>query len=371
MLSLEFLLNDRENNISKDEDRPWPSTAQGPPPLTPRLSGGGVRHGTPVVPGVAVGPVIRPQPRVDTSHLADLPVQDAETEAARYAAAVEVVAGRLAARAELASGVAAEVLVAQVGLVSDRGLSKAARKQITAGKGAEVAVCMAVDSFAAMFEQVGGLMAERVTDLRDLGGRLVAELQGLPEPGIAVPDLPSILLADDLAPADTAQLDPAKFVALAMSLGGPTSHTAIIARQLAIPCVVAADVDDIAVGTVILVDGSTGEIVIEPDREVAAEQVAADRRTRLDAESWTGPGSDLRRHPGLGLCERPGRRHRAQGGRRAERGRRTVPQRARVPRPGRRAHRRGAGGDLRRGARGVSASGRSSSAPWTPGRTSR
>ncbi len=252
--------------------------------------GGGVRHGTPVVPGVAVGPVIRPQPRVDTSHLADLPVQDAETEAARYAAAVEVVAGRLAARAELASGVAAEVLVAQVGLVSDRGLSKAARKQITAGNGAEVAVCLAVDSFAAMFEQVGGLMAERVTDLRDLGGRLVAELQGLPEPGIAVPDHPSILLADDLAPADTAQLDPAKFVALAMSLGGPTSHTAIIARQLAIPCVVAADVDDIAVGTVVLVDGSTGEIVIEPDREVAAERVAADRRTRLDAESWNGPG---------------------------------------------------------------------------------
>jgi phosphoenolpyruvate-protein phosphotransferase (PTS system enzyme I) len=249
-----------------------------------------VRRGTPVVPGVAIGPVIRPQPRVDISHLAELPVRDAETEAQRYADAVDTVASRLAGRAESASGVAAEVLVAQVGLVSDRGLRKAALKQINAGLSAEVAVCAAVDSFAAMFEQVGGLMAERVTDLRDLGSRLVAELQGLPEPGIAVPDVPSVLLSDDLAPADTAALDPTKFVALAMSLGGPTSHTAIIARQLAIPCVVAADVDDIEVGTFVLVDGSTGEIVLEPDREWAAALVAADRRTRADAEAWSGPG---------------------------------------------------------------------------------
>jgi len=147
------------------------------------------------VPGVAVGPVIRPQPRIDLSLVASLPVQDPDTEAERYAAAVAVVAGRLSARAESASGVAAEVLVAQVGLVSDRGLRKAVSKQITAGAGAEAAVCAAVDSFAAMFEQVGGLMAERVTDLRDLGSRVVAELQGLPEPGIAVPDVPSVLLS--------------------------------------------------------------------------------------------------------------------------------------------------------------------------------
>ena len=52
----------------------------------------------------------------------------------------------------------------------------------------------------------------------------------------------------------------------------------------------AADVDDIEVGTVVLVDGSTGEILIEPDREMAAERVAADRRTRADAQAWSGPG---------------------------------------------------------------------------------
>lgn len=251
---------------------------------------GSVRHGTPVVPGVALGPVLRPQPRIDVSAFSEIPGRAADEEEQRYADAVGVVAGRLGARAEAASGVASEVLVAQVGLVSDRGLRKAVLKQIAAGRSAEAAVCTAVDSFAAMFEQVGGLMAERVTDLRDLGGRLVAELQGLPEPGIAVPDIPSVLMSDDLAPADTAALDPSRFIALVMSLGGPTSHTAIIARQLAIPCIVAADVDDIEAGTTVLVDGSTGEVTLDPDPELAARLVEADRRTRQDIEAWRGPG---------------------------------------------------------------------------------
>ena len=92
-----------------------------------------------------------------------------------------------------------------------------------------------------MFTQLGGLMAERVTDLRDIRDRVIAELKGLPEPGVPVPAAPSILCAEDLAPADTAGLDPALVVALATTLGGPTSHTAIIARQLGIPCVVAVE----------------------------------------------------------------------------------------------------------------------------------
>src|SRR5689334_17078646 len=110
-------------------------------PDRPAASRPEVRRGTPVVPGVAVGPVVRPQPRVDLSGVAALASQGAEVEAKRYADAVDVVAGRLSARAESASGVAAEVLVAQVGLVSDRGLRKAATKQITGGLSAEAAVC--------------------------------------------------------------------------------------------------------------------------------------------------------------------------------------------------------------------------------------
>ena len=85
-------------------------------------------------------------------------------------------------------------------------------------------------------------MAERVTDLRDVGRRMVAELLASPSRGSRVPETAGVLVADDLAPADTAGLDPTIVLALVTELGGPTSHTAIIARQLGLPCVVAADI---------------------------------------------------------------------------------------------------------------------------------
>ena len=79
---------------------------------------------------------------------------------------------------------------------------------------------------------------------------LSRELRGLPAPGIPVSDVPFILAAEDLAPADTATLDPAKVMALVTSSGGPQSHTAILARALGLPAVVAArGVDGIADGT--------------------------------------------------------------------------------------------------------------------------
>ncbi len=260
--------------------------------LTTREQAGvsGTRTGTPVVPGVAVGPVIRPAAGVDLSGVGAISSQGAEQEGGRFADAVAIVAERLQRRADQAVGVAKEVLIAQVGLVADKGLRKSVDKAITGGSSAEAATVAAVEQFATMFEKLGGLMAERTTDLRDLGSRVVAELQGLPEPGIPTPDEPSVLVAKDLAPADTAGLDPDRVIALVTSLGGPTSHTAIIARQLSIPCVVAADVDDLPTGTVVLVNGATGDIVIDPDADEAAALVELDRRTRAAADAWAGPG---------------------------------------------------------------------------------
>ena len=113
---------------------------------------------------------------------------------------------------------------------------------------------------------------------------------------------PSILVAEDLAPADTAGLDPTKVIALATSLGGPTSHTAIIARQLGIPCVVAADVDDIAVGTVVLVNGGNGDVVIDPDLDEAKRLIEIDQVTRAAAAAYARPGPDLRRRRDLGYA---------------------------------------------------------------------
>ena len=91
-----------------------------------------------------------------------------------------------------------------------------------------------------MLHNLGGYMADRATDVLDVRARIVAELRGVPAPGIPQSTEPFILIAEDLAPADTATLDPTKILALITSGGGPQSHTAIIARALGLPAVVAA-----------------------------------------------------------------------------------------------------------------------------------
>ena len=250
-------------------------------------------RGTPVVPGVGYGPVIRPGARpaipADTGEVVE---SDREFEKAVFDAAANAVATRLRGRAELATGAASEVLSANAAMATDRGWLGAARASIAKGNTAVTATAAATEKFAAMFTQLGGLMAERVTDLRDIRDRVIAEILGVPEPGVPVPAEPSVLFADDLAPADTAGLDPTLIVGLATSLGGPTSHTAIIARQLGIPCIVAvAGLDDIAAGTHASVDGTSGRIELEPDADTARAAVVS-ARDELDRVSrWTGPGA--------------------------------------------------------------------------------
>ena len=208
----------------------------------------------------------------------------------RFTAAATTVAGRLEERSALATGVSAEVLAANAVLARDRGWAKAVVKELKKGLGVEAATVAATETFVEMFMKIGGRQAERVTDLRDICARVVAELRGLAEPGIPAFEHPGVLLADDLAPADTAGLDPAMVLAIVCEFGGPTSHTAIIARQLGIPCVVAAGglgaVDD---GERVLVDGGAGTVIVDPDEESATEAADADRRMREKAARWTGP----------------------------------------------------------------------------------
>jgi phosphoenolpyruvate-protein phosphotransferase (PTS system enzyme I) len=260
---------------------------------------GTVLHGVPVVAGVQYAPVIRPGrlPAVDVSNADAVDDADRPAEAARFGAATTAVAARLRDRAAHATGAASEVLAATAALAQDRAWLGAAEKRIKDGTPAVAATVAAVEQFVDMFTKLGGLMAERVTDLRDIRDRVIAELSGLPEPGVPLPDLPSILCAEDLAPADTAGLDPNLVVALATTLGGPTSHTAIIARQLGIPCVVAvAGLDDVAAGTMVLVDGTLGTVTVSPDHAAAEEAVAAAQREAERAAHWAGPGSTADGH---------------------------------------------------------------------------
>ena len=260
-----------------------------------------VLHGVPVVPGVRFAPVIRTSRLPALEELdpgGPLAEEQRPQESARFAAAAASVAQRLRDRAASATGAAAQVLGATAQLATDRAWLAAAEKAIGSGMSAVGATVAAATQFIEMFTKMGGLMAERVTDLKDIRDRVVAELAGLPEPGVPIPDQPSILCAEDLAPADTAGLDPHRVVGLATSLGGPTSHTAIIARQLGIPCVVAVNgLDSVAGGTMVLLDGNRGTVTLDPDRAEAAAAVATADVAAAAMANWTGPGATSDGHP--------------------------------------------------------------------------
>ncbi len=278
------------------------STRPTSPPASTRAeppAAGAVLHGVPVVAGVRYGPVIRPGrvPVLDEQTQSEVPEADRSTEVARFSAAAATVAGRLRDRAAHTTGAASEVLAANASMAQDRAWIAAAEKRIIGGAPAVRAVVDAVGQFVEMFTQLGGLMAERVTDLQDIRDRVIAELSGLPEPGVPLPEVPSILCAQDLAPADTAGLDPALVVALATGLGGPTSHTAIIARQLGIPCVVAVTgLDAVPVDQMVLVDGTAGTVTVAPPQAEAAEAVAKSQREAALAAHWHGPGATADGH---------------------------------------------------------------------------
>ncbi|MDO5617863.1 phosphoenolpyruvate--protein phosphotransferase [Kocuria sp.] len=249
-------------------------------------------QGIGVVAGIAASPALwaRPRPQLPSDGPA-VAEEQREEHKQRFDAAAATVAGRLKTRSEKAEGHAAEVLEATAALVTDKGWRRAVNKNIDAGTDAVVATVRATDTFVAKFEKIGGLMAERTTDLKDIRDRVVAELRGEPEPGVPSPDEPVILLADDLAPADTAGLDPEFVRGIATQLGGKTSHTAIIARQFGIPCVVGvgAALETIQDGSLILLDGEAGEIETAPDPLNAQQRAQESAQMQAKIRAWTGP----------------------------------------------------------------------------------
>ncbi|GGD17947.1 phosphoenolpyruvate--protein phosphotransferase [Nocardioides daphniae] len=251
--------------------------------------------GTPVVAGVTAGPAVHVITDVSPEAVArfgDGGFATDEEALAAYDDAVAFVAETFTEKAGIAHGAAAEVLTASAGLVRDKGLRSAVVKALGSGGGPVAAVHAAVDQFVTLFTNMGGLMAERATDLRDIERRLVARLVGEPAPGVPTPLVPSVLVASDLAPSDTSGLDPDQVVALVTERGGPTSHTAIIARQLGIPCVVGvASATSVVEGEYLLVDGSAGTIVRGADPAEARALVEASRAERAALEAWTGPAA--------------------------------------------------------------------------------
>jgi phosphotransferase system enzyme I (PtsI) len=218
----------------------------------------------------------------------------AEEATAALKAAAKAVHDELRARAETVSGDGKAVLEATALMATDTMLLKSAAKLIGRGASNQRAIWEAGASVSEMLHNLGGYMAERATDVLDVRSRIVAELRGVPAPGIPVSATPFVLIAEDLAPADTATLDPEKVLALITAGGGPQSHTAIIARSLGLPAVVAAaGVDHLPDGTEVYVDGAAGLIVADPDESQRAAAAAwATTASLLAAFDGTGSTAD-------------------------------------------------------------------------------
>ena len=253
-------------------------------------------RGLGVSPGVGAGLVCRlsPPPALPVQPPGDI---DIATETSRAQAALEEVAVELAARASVAAGAAADVLNAQALIARDPALSESVEVHVLAGAGGAWAVDAALREQQQVFLNLGGYLAERAADLDDIRARAVAVLLGLPMPGVPSPGRPFVLVADDLAPADTAQLDAATVRALVTERGGPTSHTAILAKALGIPAVVACrGAMALQDGTAVSVDGAMGTVNVIAFDDVARVQDAANA-SRQAAAAVTGPGRTSDGHP--------------------------------------------------------------------------
>jgi phosphotransferase system enzyme I (PtsI) len=251
-------------------------------------------HGVGVGRGVAVGIILRmpdplPEPLVG-SHSGDSAAEFAAVEVSLAAVAAD-----LLARGETAGGEAQEVLEAAAMMAQDPSLADDVKLRIDGGSTGERAVFEAFDAFQTLLIDMGGYMAERAADLADVSQRIIAHLRGVAAPGVPTSDVPFILVAPDLAPADTALLDLSKVLGLITRDGGPTSHTAILARSKSIPAIVGVvGALELVDGTVIIADAAAGTILIAPNDEAVAEANSriAERAAALAAPITDGALAD-------------------------------------------------------------------------------
>ncbi len=187
----------------------------------------------------------------------------------------------------------AGIFKAQAELLGDTDLMTLTCQAMVEGHGVAWSWHQAVERLAERLAALGNpLLAARAADLRDVGWRVLGHIDpSLRGTSQTLPDTPCVLVAADLSPSDTAALDTHRILGIVTAQGGPTSHTAILTRTLGIPAVVAAGpaVLDVAPGTQVIVDGTGGRMVLDPDAATVASarawlQEDAARAQREQAE---------------------------------------------------------------------------------------
>ena len=262
--------------------------------------------------GVGTARWYRPEADTVLPDHPDLSTVDGDVELARFAAARdearEAIRRARDRAAERVGEEEAAVFEAHEGFLDDPTIGEDIEAAIADGTPAEHAVHDRFGEAITQFEAMEGRMAERADDLRDVRDRLLRVLLDTGGEAIDLGSLPNgtVLLAERLTPSDTAELDSDAVAGIATVAGGRTSHAAIIARSLSIPAVVGvgSDLNDVADGTDVLVDGEAGTVVAEPDEALRAavggdESVAVSKRVSttdgqaIEVAANVGSGTEL------------------------------------------------------------------------------
>lgn len=174
---------------------------------------------------------------------------------------------------------------------------------------AEYAVAVTADNFANMFSMMDdAYMKERAADVRDISERLISILMKAESEEVNA-DVPTIIVADDLSPSETVQMDKSRVNSFVTRYGSANSHTAILARTMNVPAIIGLEYDDEIDGKKAIVDGFKGELIVEPSDEVLEEyenkaaQEAAKKQLLLELkgkETVTLGGRAIRLYANIG-----------------------------------------------------------------------
>ena len=229
-----------------------------------------VLEGKSVFSGIAIGKISILQ-KADTS-VKRTKVEDPEAEITRVQEAKEKAVEQLQklydkALREVGESGAAIFEVHQMMLDDEDYLDSIDNIIRTENVNAEYAVATTGDNFADMFAQMNDdYMKARAADVKDISDRLVRVLSGYDEGDMDAAE-PSIIVAEDLAPSETVQMDKSKVLAFVTRKGSSNSHTAILARTMNIPALINIEYDDSMDGKMAVVDGKTGSLIVEPDAD--------------------------------------------------------------------------------------------------------
>ena len=253
---------------------------------------GAIIHGVPGAPGIAIGPLFRfERAAVEiNSRFAGAEQERMQLETA-IAAAREQIVGLRNQVLQHADPAEAAIFDVHCDLLADPDLLETVHTAIAGGTSAAVAWQYSVEQQArAVGSLSDALLAERATDLRDVGNRVQRLLAGGTTAEPTLPETPVVIAAYDLTPSETASFDPQRVLGFCTSVGGPNAHTAILARALGLPAIVGAGprVLEIEPGTPVILDGSAGTLDTAPDAqrtEAATRYLQAQRARSAEAAS--------------------------------------------------------------------------------------